>query len=226
MERQKLILYKTSENNHYRTVIKTSHGRLVYLEITDSLMWHIDKYYYIDRRKGNKYYAIPKKMSTLDFEYSDLLLVFERELDRKYYGVEISADYCKLTTEYFIEAKLKDFSGKYKFLIMVGTGAIVNGVPSILRTRLKNQIHRSIYLEMRYQGDGKGFVSECYYYDRVYKQRQKVMPPTLTTILFDYTKEHILDIVNRELNMAFTHIIFITDGSVDVNNPLPLCGNI
>ena len=79
---------------------------------------------------------------------------------------------------------------------------------------------------MHYNGKGKGVIADCYYYDRKYKVRSKVIPETLTTVFFNYDRLAILNTVNRELNTAFTHIIFVTDGSLDIDNKVAICGNI
>lgn len=61
---------------------------------------------------------------------------------------------------------------------MEGSGDTVNGLPSKLRTRLKNKFHRSIYLELSYYKDGSGVVKQCFYYDRPYLRSDlKVTPP-------------------------------------------------
>ena len=48
----------------------------------------ITEYYYVDRVKSGKYYAIPKKLRTLIFKFEKILSVIERELDRKYFGID------------------------------------------------------------------------------------------------------------------------------------------
>lgn len=114
---------------------------------------------------------------------------------------------------------------KYNFLILIGEGDLINGIPIVIKTRLKNRIHRSIYIEMQYQ-NGKGVITDCYYYDRKYKARKNVIPETLSTVFFEYNRQTILNIINNELNTAFTSIIFVTDGSIDIDNKVALCGNI
>lgn len=53
------------------------------------------------------------------------------------------------------------------------------------------------------------------------------MPPMLSSIFVEYNKETIIEIVNRELNCDFSHIVFITDDSVDIEkNMTALCGNL
>ena len=114
---------------------------------------------------------------------------------------------------------------KYNYLIFIGGGELINGIPSVIKTRFKNRIHRSIYLEMRYC-NGRGVITDCHYYDRKYKERSKVVPEMLSTVFFEYNRQAILNIINNELNTAFTHIIFVTDSSLDINNEIALCGNI
>ena len=74
--------------------------------------------------------------------------------------------------------------------------------------------------------DGKGVITDCHYYDRKYKERSKVIPETLTTVFFEYSRQAILNIINNELNVAFTDIIFVTDGSLSIDKKTPLCGYI
>ena len=187
---------------------------------------HIKHCYYLDRVKGGEYYTVPKKLITLNFRYDEICNIISTELDKKYYGIEITDKFTDLTKDEFIAIQLKQTQGNYKFLILIGEGTTFNGIPSILKTRFKNRIHRSIYLEMHYNGKGKGVIADCYYYDRKYKARSKVIPETLTTVFFNYDRLAILNTVNRELNTAFTHIIFVTDGSLDIDNEVAICGNI
>jgi len=49
---------------------------------------------------------------------------------------------------------------------------------------------------------------------------------TLTTVFFEYTRNAILNIINNELGTCFTDVIFITDGSIDIDKEVALCGNI
>ena len=186
---------------------------------------HIKHCYYLDRVKGGEYYTVPKKLITLNFRYDEICNIISTELDKKYYGIEITDKFTDLTKDEFIATYLKLMQRKYNFLIFIGEGELINGIPSIIRTRLKNRIHRSIYIEMQYQ-NSKGVITDCHYYDRKYKERSKVIPETLTTVFFKYNRQAILNIINNELNAAFSHIIFVTDGSLDIDNKVALCGNI
>ena len=186
---------------------------------------HIKHCYYPDRVKGGEYYTVPQKLITLNFRYDEICNIISTELDKKYYGIEITDKFTDLTKDEFIATYLKLMQRKYNFLIFIGEGELINGIPSIIRTRLKNRIHRSIYIEMQYQ-NSKGVITDCHYYDRKYKERSKVIPETLTTVFFKYNRQAILNIINNELNAAFSHIIFVTDGSLDIDNKVALCGNI
>ncbi len=225
MRRQQLQLFKTNCDT-YRSIIKTKHGRILYLELSqEGKLFIIKDCYYIDRIRGNKYYAVPQKLVTKVFAYDNILAVIAAELDKEYYGIEIAYSLSELSTNEFIEHKLKEMKRGYKFLIFIGEGEMINGIPAVIRTRFKNQIHRSIYLEMQYR-NGKGLITDCHYYDRIYKEKHRVMPETLSTVYFEYNRQAILNIINNELNTAFTDIIFVTDGSIDIDNKLPLCGYI
>lgn len=104
---------------------------------------------------------------------------------------------------------------------------MINGVPEEITTRLKNRIHRSIYLKICHYKGELGVVSDCFYYDRKYKSREKVTPPELSSIFVKYSRDAVIDMVNYELNCDFTDIIFVTDDSIDIeNNKTALCGNI
>lgn len=226
MKKQQLILYKT-QSRKYRSVIKTKHGRLIYLEMSkDSNSLSVKNCYYLDRIRGGEYYSSPQKFKTRNFSFDEILDVIASELDRKYFGVKITDKLADLNTTEFIDVQLKAMQRKYNFLIFVGEGELIQGIPSVIKTRFKNRIHRGIYLEMHYTGNGRGVITDCHYYDRKYKERSKVVPGMLSSVFFEYNRLAILHIINRELNTAFSHVIFVNDGSLDINNEVALCGNI
>lgn len=225
MHKQKLQLFKTI-SGALRCVIKNNHGRVIYLELLQvDEMFIVNDCFYIDRKLQDKYYAVPQRLTTKAFACDNLLDIIEAELDKKYYGIEINYSTIKSTRDEFINYKLKEMKKGYKFLIFIGEGELIDGIPTIIKTRFKNRIHRSIYLEMRYR-DGSGVITNCHYYDRIYKEKLQVVPETLSTVYFKYTRETILNIINYELNTAFTDIIFVTDNSLSIDNKTPLCGYI
>lgn len=225
MHRQNLVLYSTNHNT-LRTVIRTTHGRILYWELARSgEQFLVSECFYLDRVRNGNYYATPHKQTTKSFNVDSVLEIVSTQLDRTYYGVEINHSLAELSTEAFISHKLNEFKKGYNFLIFVGKGNSVNGLPHTLTTRLANRIHRKIYLRIRYYKDNLGAV-EAFYYDRRYKSRLWVIPQMLTTVFVAYDHNSIIELVNRELNCDFTDII-IADDSIDVeNNEAALCGCI
>ncbi len=187
--------------------------------------------FYADRSQrciGSKKYNVkPLKLHTFSFPMDKLLTVIEEELDKKFYGIEIIRDEdARLTLEDYLHKKLDSANKTYRFLIMVGDSKDPNGLPARLCTRLKNKLHRSVYLELAYYKDGQGVVKQCCYYDREYKRRGiKITPPQLISCFFTYSYEGILNLVNKEICCDFTHMI-VTDGIDVETNTTPLCGAI
>lgn len=226
MKRQNLILYSKGDNL-FRTVIKTKHGRLIYLELTNSgTKFTVMECHYIDRVKSGKFYAVPSKQQTKCCHVDELLEVVSSELDRQYYGLEFTDELVDLSTESFIKNRLLSFKCGYKFLIFIGEGEAMNGVPDKLKTRLANRIHRKIYLEIKRYDEHRGVVTKCCYYDRQYKSRNSVTPQMLTSVFIDYDRKSITDMVNREMNCDFTDLIIIEDTIDFDNSNYALCGNI
>ena len=157
---------------------------------------------------------------------NELLSVVATQLDRVYSGVERIDSLSELSMENFIQYKLHEMRGGYKFLLFVGSGETVNGLPMKLQTRLANRLHRRIYLEINHHHDSVGVVSDCHYYDRTYRQRTKVIPQMLTTVFVPFERNSILQMVNRELDCDFTDLVVI-DNTIDFEgNSHALCGNI
>ena len=172
-----------------------------------------------------------QKLNTRHFPADNLLEVIASELDKVFYGVEyVQTETADMPLADYLYYKAKETDCKYRFLILVGEGGqCPNGLPMKLHTRLKNKLHRSIYLELDYYDDdkeGRGVVKQCYYYDRQYRKRMTaVSPPTLVSCFFPYTREGILTLVNQELCCDFTHIL-VTEGIDLDSNTTPLCGAI
>ena len=227
MKKQNLVLHRLLYTSDYRAVIKTKHARILYLELRKgSGKFTVKECYYLDRIKGGEYYAIPQKLTARVFNENEILSVVQEQLDRQYFGLEVSSKLTSLKKEDFIKHHLKSMQRKHNFLILIGDGEIIDGLPLTLKTRLSNSLHRKIYLKIRYYKDGLGVIEDCHYYDRHYKAKDKVVPQTLTSVFVEYNREAILDTINRELNCNFTDAI-IADNSIDVeNNTFALCGNI
>ena len=209
MRKKTLKLYSTKKGN-LRAVVKTQHGRVIFLSVKNDI---IKDCYYIDRAKR----YVPKKLVTRNLSGTSLEAVLETELDCKVYGTEVSDAYASLTDEEFISHIKADMNQKHNFLIMIKTG-------EILETVIKNRNHRVIYIRITIKGD-KGIIEDCYYCDRTYKKREKVVPENLHTVYFCYSKENVLNIINNELNNIFSEVILIEDGSIKLDKR-PLCGSI
>ena len=115
---------------------------------------------------------LPAPFQLFQFHIDELLYVIEAELDKKFYDVEIiTTDNAALPLDHYLKVK-SELHKKYHFLIMVGSGSTCNGLPVCLRTRLKNKLYRSIFVELSYYKGGKGVVNQCYCYDRKYKRQE------------------------------------------------------
>lgn len=216
----------------FRTLIKNHHGRILYLSLEiNGVNCTITDCFYTDRNQGkngsDRYQARPQKLKTFQFHIDELLNVIETELDKKFHDVEIiTTDHAALPLDEYLKVKSESAHKKYRFLIMTGSGDTYNGLPVRLCTRLKNKLHRSIYIELLYYKDGTGVVNQCYYYDRKYKRQDvRITPPLLASCFFPYTQEGILNLLNHEICCDFTHMI-VTDGIDPDSNTTPLCGAI
>lgn len=219
MKRSILKFDKLSENS-YHTVFKNNHSRNIYIQVSleNSIITIMDCFY-IDRPFSSNHKSIPKKLHTSICDKGHLLNVIASELDKKFYGLVFSDEQTELSCEDYISSALSS-KRKYKFLIMVSED-------NILKTRIKNRVHRSIHLEIEKVDNRKGLISVCHYYDRHYKRNNTLITPSgLNTIFFDYSPKNILNIVNTELNCDFTDII-ITNDTFDFDKvSLPICGSI
>ena len=219
-----------NSENEFRTIIKTRHSRMLFLSlIVKDTNCSITNCFYIDRSQHKpgigRYGSKPQKLQTMQFPTKAILSVIEAEFNKKFYGIEfVQSAHSDLTLEEYLRFRLEDAHKKYNFLIMVGDGELHHGLPEHLHTRLKNKLHRSVYIELAHYKDETGVIRQCYYYDRHYKRQSiKITPPMLTSCFFPYTHEGILNLINREICCDFTHML-ITD-SIDLDsNTAPLCG--
>lgn len=221
--------YESTVPDTYRAVFKTKHGREVFLSIAlQEGMCLVQECFYIDRDNGNgQHRAKPKKLKSFCFPITDLISVIGTELDKQFYEVQhVKTAMGTESTDSYIQTWRMKTNRKYKFLIMSGDGEEIGGLPCVLRTRLKNKLHRSVYLEFAWYKEGVGVVKQCRYYDRRYSREGKtVTPPMLHSCFFPYTKAGILNLVNAELYCDFTHIL-ITDELDPEFNKTPLCGSV
>ena len=218
MKRMSLNLDKVHKN-YYQTIIRNNHGRKIYLKIScfEDIIRIIDCFY-IDRPERNGVKAIPQKLKTFEFKQSELLNVIANELDKRFSDVIVFETENNITASQYIK-NFESTKNKYKFLIFVQDG-------EILKTRIKNRVHRSIYLEIKISGE-KGTITDCYYYDRKYKRDNCfITPADFNTIFFDYSIENILKIVNSELNCDFTDVLITKDSFGFNKTNFPLCGSI
>jgi hypothetical protein len=224
-----------SSPNAYRATIKTEHGRTLYLSLkTTGTNCTILDCFYTDRNQGKsgaeRFKAAPSKLKTLNFPAEKLLSVIGTELDKQFFGAEFNENSTyELSLDEYLSLKASLSATKRRFLIMEAGGEETCGLPSHLRTRLKNKLHRSVYVELAYYKDGKGVVKQCYYYDRTYKRQDvRITPPTLTSCFFDYTRSGIINLINDEICCNFTHMILIdgTEG-IDLSSDFtPICGAV
>ena len=228
----RLERYNSADPGTYRTIFKNQHGRVLFLALTvqENACAILDCFYLdLNQEKSgeDRRSARPKKLRTVRFPVADLLSVIGNELDKQFYGIEYEESNLEnASTEAYIRKWECLSNCKYRFLVMTGEGELRNGLPVKLRTRLKNKLHRSVYVELEYYKDGKGVVKECFYYDREYRQRKrKVIPPMLLSCFFPYTKEGILNLINQEICCEFTHMLITDDINIDTNTT-PLCGSI
>lgn len=216
--KKSILTFDKCAETAYHAVFRNNHSRKIYIKIMrENDMVDIVECFYVDRPwSGNP--AVPKRLTTERCTLDELYDVIADELDKKFYSIEFSDTVCNLSEEDYIASRLSA-DNKYKFLIFVQRG-------DVLCTRLKNRVHRTIYLELR-KDDGKGLVQECHYCDRRYRRTNKlIIPAGLHTIFFDFSYDNILKIVNNELNCDFSHVI-ITDDTFDFDNSsIPVCGSI
>lgn len=217
--RRSILKFDRISGNTYHTIIKNNHGRKIYLKINrigETIT--ISNCFYIDRPVRNGSRAIPQKWTTIKCNYNSLIDVLTAELDKYFYGIEFSEKETNTSAEEYITHYLQS-SKKYKFLILVE-------YDGVLKTRLKNRVHRTIYLEIK-QNCYRGLIQTCHYCDRRYKRNNQFITPfELKTIYFDYSIEKVLEIVNNELNCDFTDVIITKDTFNFEKNDIPICGSI
>lgn len=220
-----------------RAVFKNQHGRTIFIVVICSeLGYRITECCYIDRNqheKGSNHFScIPKKFA-FNTEYINeelLLKQIAEQLNKQFNSVvlEYEDNSLKLSSYSFICEQKQAMPFKHRFLILVAYSDFLSpdGIPIVLKTRIKTNTHRSVFLQIKYHDDANGVIEECYYCDRKYCRNEiKVTPHQLTSVFFKYNKESILELVNRELVCSFTAIIIASKNDIDVEQSLtPICG--
>lgn len=227
MKRESLVLEKDA-NGRYRAVFRTKHCRKVFIELEfNGEAVTVTDCFYIDRSPLGS--VRPLMLVTLEATKSTILDVIERELDRKFHGLELTESWTsRLSPEGYAEFVWNTMRRNYNILILVGEGETVNDLPAVLKTRYKNCHHRAIYLVIKHASENQGTIEKCQYYDRKYKNRKRVVAPEkLNTYFFEYTKKAILNLVNSETDCDFTHVLITRDTEFAVDfDTTPLCGHI
>ena len=234
MKKLNLTLEATASGS-FRSIFINNHGRLVYFEIIGQEdKWLVIDCFYVDRNRGSigekRKQSVPLKQKTKVINRDDesLILLLAKELDKLFFGVDFLNNEETLRMDAYEYADYYDAQNeKYYFLIFQGFGDIVNDkLPNRLVTRFKNKLHRSIYVEIEYIGESKGFIKECYYYDKAFESKgRKVIPQRLRSAYVDYNRESIIKLFVNELDCFFTDIIVVSDGSLNlIDNLTPACG--
>lgn len=217
MEKSILKFEKISDGV-YHSIIKNNHGRQIYLKIKRlENVITICECFYIDRSIKNDKKSVPKRWVTKECAEADLSTVLANEMDKRFYDIRFDESINHLSVAEYIENALK-YKEKYKFLILISKDGV-------FKTRLKNRVHRNIYLEIERMG-AIGLVRKCNYCDRKYKNNRDVTPAGLNTIYFEYSSDEVLEIVNDELNCDFTDVIITSDTFDFEKRSIPVCGAI
>lgn len=232
MHKQNLLLEACNKEGIYRTIGKTRHARLIYLEVNrEHGRFVVQKCFYIDRNQGKRgdarYAAVPKKLVRRVFPEEQLLDVVADSLDRRYYGLEYIQNpiTMQLSMDEYIQYWREEREKKYKFLILVsGSEQMEGDLSCVLKTKIKTKLHRTVYLELGFEND-RGIVKACRYMDRPYKRSELVVTPfSLFDCYFPYTREGILKLVNEQLICDFNHILVTTENDLELSGSQAICG--
>lgn len=206
MNRNILTLFRTPIG--YHTVLKTNHGRLVYLALSEEAGgYSVDECVYIDR----SYDCVPKKQVTKNLPREQLLDLIRAELDKDCASVrfveEVSSKQELIAQHLHCEKK--------RILLLLREG-------NVLKTIFKNKFHRGIYLEISLSGE-RALISRCHYCD-ARSGEKAITPQGLTTIYYKHDLQNLLQIVNRELEGGFTDVMISEEHTIQLDRPI--CGSI
>ncbi len=207
MKHSILTLFRT--NRGYHTVLKTNHGRLVYLALSEAdSSYNIDECIYIDRSLP----CSPKKQVSKKIPQERLLDMLRAELDKDFASVQFT-DAPIVSKQELIERHL--YCEKKNILLLLKE-------QKLLKTIFKNKFRREIYLEISLDGE-KALIARCHYCDA--RAGGKIITPQgLSTIYYKHSLQNLLQIVNRELEGGFTDIMVSDDHTITLDRAI--CGSI
>ena len=207
MNRSILTLFRIA--NGYHTVLKTNHGRLVYLALSaNGNDYNVDECIYIDRSHPSS----PKKQVSKKIPRGWLLDMLREELDKDFTSVQV-ADSSIVSKQELIEQHLR--CEKKNILLLLKE-------QNRLKTIFKNKFRREIYLEISLEGE-KALIARCHYCDARAGDKM-ITPQGLTTIYYTHSLQNILQIVNGELEGGFTDVMVSDDHTITLDRPI--CGSI
>ena len=193
----------------YHTVLKTNHGRLIYLALSlKDKLCVVDECIYLDR--SCPYH--PKKQVTRKFPQKDLLNMIRAELDKDFQGVEW---YEELVPKSELIAQHLH-TEKKRILLVLQEG-------NRLRTIFKNKFRREIYLEILLESD-RALICDCHYCDARAKGKP-IAPQGLVTIYYQHSLVNLLALVNQELEGGFTDVMISENHTITLGRRA-ICGSI
>ena len=200
-----VLTFINNEGGSWHAIFKTNHSRKLYLALSVSGdVCTVEECYYLDRSTKK----IPKALTFEPFSRDMLAEKIAKELDKRFSEIRFLENV--IPKKELISAYLG--GEKKKILLLLKKG-------DYLRTIFKNNSHRTIFLEMKVEGD-RGLIARCEYQD----DRSSVMVFGLKTIYFDFSLHALLEIVNTELEGGFTDVAVTEEHTLILDRPI--CGRI
>lgn len=207
MKRSELTLFRT-DCGGYHAVIKTNHGRKLYLAVTAKEDHYcIRECFYIDR----SHLCVPQKLITNQMEKERFLEMIRLELDKDFGSVCVRDEV--IPKEVLISKYLS--MEKKHILLMLQDG-------HVLTTIFKNKFGREIYLEIVLEGN-RGLIRQCRYRDARAGEKE-ITPHGLLTVYYEHSLSNFLRIVNDELEGGFSDIVISDTHTIVLDRAI--CGRI
>ena len=207
MKRSELTLFKT-DCGGYHAVIKTNHGRKLYLAVTaKENRYCIRECFYIDRSRP----CVPQKLITKQMEQERLLEMIRLELDKDFGSVCVRDE---VISKEVLLSKYLNMEKKH-ILLMLQDG-------HVLTTIFKNKFGREIYLEIALEGN-RGLIHQCRYCDKRAGDKE-ITPHGLLTVYYEHSLSNLLHIVNDELEGGFSDIVISDTHTIVLDRAI--CGRI